>query len=183
MSKKWLNRKKGRQILLRDKMRKHLESNWNGVVKETREKELDRLRCYLIEGLDDLVLAANTLPVEEQNEIFAEDRIRPLVIALLTGSEKKKVHSMDEESRNAMVDREFQIAAMFMEKGITKCLDRVRKPYVERMMRDAAGVALILNYEATRGKRQCANIFDLSEKKAGEWREKVPPLLPLRAQK
>jgi hypothetical protein len=183
MSKQWLNRKKGRQILLRDKMRKHLESNWKGVGKATRERELDRLRWYLVEGLDDLVLAANTLPAEEQNEIFTEDRIKPLVSALLTASEKKKrVQSKNDESRNVMVDREFQIAAMFMQKGISKCLDRVREPYGERMWRDASGVMMILNYEATKGKQVGASV-DVSEIQIGDWREKVPPLLPVRAQK
>jgi len=163
-------------------MRKHLESNWKGVRKETRQKELDRLRWYLVEGLDDLVLAANTLPAEEQNEIFTEDRISALVSALLTASEKRRIQFKNKESKNAMVDREFQIAAMFMQKGTSKCLDRVKEPYVERMWHDATGLMMILNFVATEGKQRGASV-DVSEVKRGEWREKVPPLLPIRAQK
>jgi hypothetical protein len=40
----------------------------------------------------------------------------------------------------------------------------------------AIGLMLILNYEATNGKRGGASL-NVSEKKMGEWREKVPPLL------
>ena len=104
--------------------------------------------------------------------------------ALLTASSsgKKRVQFKDKESKNAMVEREFQIAAMFMQKGISRCLDRVTEPYRDRMWHDAIGLMMILTHEATEGKQRGANI-DVSEIKRGEWTEKVPPLLPIRAQK
>jgi|GEM_PF-7032851 len=123
-----------------------------------------------------------SLPAEEQNEIFTKERILPLVSALLTASEKKRIQCKNNDSRNAMIDREFEIAAVFMEKGIMKCSDRVGIPYGERIKRDAWELLRILNYEATKGKRFGFNPL-ICEIKNGDWREKVPPLLPIRAQK
>lgn len=164
--------------MLTNKMRKHLESNWQGVSTDTKEKQLKRIRGYIVQALDDLVLTVNTLPAEEQNEIFLEDRIRPLVSALLTASSKKRVGAKNDESRAIMVDREFQIAAMFMQKGISKCLNRVRKPFGDRTLNDAIDLMQILHYEATNGKSGGASL-NITEKKTGEWREKVHPLLPI----
>ena len=84
-----------------------------------------------------------------------------------------------------MVEREFLIAALLLEKGTMKCLERARE--VELYGRDTEGKAMgsmrILLSEATKGARVLGRSVSVCEIPAGEGREKIPPLLPLSSEK
>jgi hypothetical protein len=63
-----------------------VHTQWIGVAEPTKEKTLERIRGYAVQGLDDLVPLANTLPAEVQNEIFTGDRITRVAIPVALNS-------------------------------------------------------------------------------------------------
>jgi hypothetical protein len=154
--------------------REHLESGWKGIDAKSKAVSIRRIKGYIAAALDDIVLAANTLSAEDQNDIFTEERIRPLASALLTASMKKKITASTKEDRAAMVERELQLAAMMMEKGAAKCLGAVKYPYASKMQSEAYGLVSILKAEATGHQGMSLNV---NETPIGEKREKVPPFI------
>ena len=122
-----------------------------------------RLRKKVEKVLDDLVWLIETWPPDQQNMVLTPERIDRLVSALLT------VHIVDLRPRieggkdlERLIERQYQIAAMIMEKGAAKCLEAFERkeqesppylgmdsPLYRLVMRDAGAAIDVLNYVAT----------------------------------
>jgi hypothetical protein len=138
---------------------------------------LSRTKHQMIQDIEALTTLASALPEKHLIEVFTEERIDKLVSALLT------VHTVDLRPREVdgkfidperlikeggkdlerLIERQYQIAALLMEKGADKCLEAFERkekgmesPLYQLVQKEAGGVINVLNYVATaaRAKRE-----------------------------
>jgi hypothetical protein len=121
---------------------------------------LSRTKEQMREDLEALTLLVPLLPEKHLAEVLTVERIDRLVSALLTES-RNKTRSADPH-REGMREREYHIAAMLMEKGAMKCLERVGRtgtkhgpeydPVHDLVHNQLLSVLAVLKY-ATTGRR------------------------------
>jgi hypothetical protein len=137
---------------------------------------LSRAKHQMMQDIEDLTTLASALPEKHLIEVFTQERIDKLVSALLT------VHTVDLRPREVdgkfidperlikesgkdlerLIKRQYQIAAMLMEKGADKCLEAFERkelessphrgmdsPLYRLVEREAGGAIQVLSYVAT----------------------------------
>lgn len=107
-----------------------------------------RLRRKVQRALEDLVWLNEVWPPDQQNRVFTKENVENLVSGLLAARCKTET----EEDRKDREERQYALGAMFMEKGVNKCMQKVDEPYRERVQRDALSLMLTLK-KATLGPR------------------------------
>jgi hypothetical protein len=118
-----------------------------------RKRDID-LRKRVTKALEDMIWLIETWPRDQQNLVFTEETIDRLTSALITRSERVKARKHETEDRDETAKREDRLAAMFMQKGVNKCLrafERKEKesPLYRWVEREAGTVIDVLNYVAT----------------------------------
>jgi hypothetical protein len=83
------------------------------------------LREKVKAAIDDLVWLMSNWSPDEQSQVFTEDRIAKLVIALLASKFEKE----SEDDMKARLERQSKIAAVFLEKSVGACLGKLREGY------------------------------------------------------
>lgn len=84
---------------------------------------LSRTKKQMIEDMEALATLASLLPEKHLAEVLTEENVDKLSSALLTQSRKKS--GKTDPNRPGMIDREYRIAAMLMEKGLAKSFERL----------------------------------------------------------
>jgi len=119
----------------------HRDPNWHLGPRAQSDAARDRrLRRKVQTAIEQLIWLAEVWPPNQQNKVFTETSIAKLVSRLLT----VKYSSEDEKDRTGRERRQKALAAMFLEKGIIKCLDYVPEAYHERDEREAIGLVMRL---------------------------------------
>jgi hypothetical protein len=95
-------------------------------------------------AIDDLVWLAEAWPPDQQNRVFTTDNIGKLASNLL----RKKYRNENEKDREKREKRQFALGAMFMEKGVNKCMQKVTTPYRERLFHESTSLMLTLKKAA-----------------------------------
>jgi hypothetical protein len=125
--------------LLTPKVRKHIEQDWKRIPPEEVKTYLYRLRLRAKQTLKDLTLIAEKLPEDQLRQVLTAESLDPFFSALLLPRYERE---RDGETQR----RRFEIAALMMEKGTIKCLERVQEPFQDRTLHDAVDLIQILNY-------------------------------------
>lgn len=102
-------------------------------------KALHDKRKEIRSVISDLTWFAKEWPESELSQVFTADDIKELVIALTPAGGKQTP---------AGLQRQYEIAALFMERGINKCLESVDKRYRNYIERDAWRVLELLKVVA-----------------------------------
>lgn len=89
---------------------------------------------------------AKIWPPDQQNRVFTKGNIEELVSKLLTA----RYRTETEKDRKSRKERQYALGAMFMEKGVNKCMQKVDAPYMERVRKEAISLMLTLK-KATLG--------------------------------
>lgn len=117
-----------------------------------------RLRRKIEKALDDLILLTKVWPTDQQNIVFTENRIRKFVSSLLIAQYEKETQA----DRKRREDRQYALAATFMEKGVIKCLEKVDAPYHDRIQKESIGLILTLK-RAAYGQEDVESTFTLAD--------------------
>lgn len=128
--------------MLTKEMRKHVESNWNSIPEEDLKTYLFRLRSQIKQALKDLALVTEKLPEDQLEQVLTAETLDPFFSALLLPEYDR---GRDKETQQ----RRFEIAALMMQKGIVKCLEREQPPHLEPIRHDATILIHILSSVAT----------------------------------
>jgi hypothetical protein len=105
-----------------------------------------RLRRKVQKAIDDLVWLAEVWPPDQQNRVFTTENIAKLASNLL----KKRYRNEAEKDREKREQRQYALGAMFMEKGVNKCRERVTEPYQDRYLHESLALMLTLKKAALR---------------------------------
>lgn len=114
---------------------------------------LSRTKQQMKEDMEALATLASLLPEKHLAEVLTEENIDKLTSALLAQSWKKSRKT--DPNRPAMMEREYRIAAMLMEKGLAKCSEQFagaenNRELSDFITREAYRLVLILTYPERR---------------------------------
>jgi len=112
---------------------------------------LSRTKRQMIEDMEALTTLASLMPEKHLAEVFTQENVDRLVSALLTQSRKESRKA--DPRRQEMIEREYRIAGMLMEKGTGKCFKRIDEDNVnlhDLIEQDTFRTVFILKYAATR---------------------------------
>ena len=126
-----------------------------------RKYLLDKRR-EILQVIADLVWFAEELPEDQLCQVFTEENIDKLTSALLTqGTNRSR---SEDKHRQELIEREYRIAVIFMEKGADKCLVAFERqelesplhlgmgsPLYQLVRREAASAIHVLSYVARGG--------------------------------
>lgn len=106
----------------------------------------------MMEDMEALTILASVLPEKHLAEIFKEENVERVVIALLTQGAKKSRKA--DSHHQDMIERQHHIASMLLEKGMKECLAHFQttnhnKALNDLVMKEAIRVRLILGVEHT----------------------------------
>lgn len=127
--------------MLTPKLRKHIEQDWKRIPPEEVKTYLYRLRGKIKQTLKDLTLIAEKLLEDQLRQVLTAETLDPFFSALLLPQYERE---RDGETQR----RRFEIAALMMQKGVIKCLEREQEPHHDRTQHDAMKLIDILSYAA-----------------------------------
>jgi hypothetical protein len=131
---------------------------------------LSRTKQHMIEDMEALTTLASLLPEKHLVEVFTQERIDKLMSALLTVHtvnlrpsikngkwiDPKRLIKESGKDLEALIETQYQIASMIMEKGAAKCLEALEQeiryadsPLYKLVVREARTAVSLLNYVAT----------------------------------
>lgn len=113
---------------------------------------LSRTKQQMKEDMEALATLASLLPEKHLAEVFTEENVDRLVSALLTSRESRKKSRKADPGRQGMIEREYRIAVILMEKGVAKCWERIDRNDVTLayfIQPEAFRTILMLKYLAT----------------------------------
>ena len=112
-------------------------------------------------AIEYLILFCEGQTEGELAEVLTDETVDRLASTFLTRGRKQS--RSEDKDRQALIEREYRIAAMFMEKGAEKCLEAFERqehespphrgmdsPLYQLVRREAASAINVLNYVATR---------------------------------
>jgi len=94
-------------LLLTEKMRSHVESNWKRVPKEQLKTYRSRLRDQAVAALLDLALVAEREPEDQLQQVFTPDTVEILIQALI-GNGCDAIHARHHEIARVMLNAAYK---------------------------------------------------------------------------
>jgi hypothetical protein len=122
-------------------MRKHIEQDWKRIPPEEVKTYMYRLRGKIKQTLKDLTLITEKLPEDQLRQVLTAETLDPFFSALLLPQYERE---RDGETQR----RRFEIAALMMQKGIIKCLEREQEHHYDGTLHNAVSLIQMLQYDA-----------------------------------
>jgi len=116
-------------------------------LKASDRMQLGRIRERLKWALDDLVFATKTLPEDQLKQVLTEEVLDPFFSGLLLPKYSRRLDPDGKQYRETQ-KRRFEIAALMMQKGTTKCLEREVVAHFKETQAKAVDLMTILGYAA-----------------------------------